>query len=149
MPYSNKMNVRLVFLTFGLFLASSCASFKTIQKTYDHSSSVSFTIDKIKEGKSYGYATVTYVAEKGSKLVYVHMTFNNHSKSTKGIHLQQFKLEDNRSSHLLKFVVSGGLYLELEGGSSAKRTLVYVMAESESAKALLFEEKTYPIEYQE
>lgn len=149
--------MKKIAILFVCMLASSCyTTYKVIPKTYDYTENVSFTIDKVEEGKSIALGNGSYNASRGSKFVFVFITLINSADQKQDLNFDDFNLVNKQTNTKYKpewSMVTGPVNMfgnidsHIAKGDKKRRKLVYIFPESDKATTLLVGEKLIEIEY--
>ncbi|MFC4721246.1 DUF4352 domain-containing protein [Geojedonia litorea] len=138
-------------------LATSCYTvYQVIPRTYNYSESISFTIDKIEEGKSVATGNGSYHPSRGNKFVFVYLTLKNNLDKTQELDFDNFLLLNptTKTKHKAEWsMVPGPINMwgkidsYIRKGDEKSRKLVFIFPDEEKAKMLLVNDQIVEIEY--
>lgn len=147
---------KFLLLLLGILVSSCYTTYKIIPKTHNYTESISFTIDKIEEGKSIATGNGSYNVSRGNKFVFVYITFVNNLDQKQELNFDNFNLLNPRTKTKHKaewaMVVGpinmfGNIDSYISKGDEKKRKLVYIFPEDDKAYMLMVNDKIIELEY--
>jgi hypothetical protein len=148
---------KILLLSLIGILATSCYTFyQVIPKTYSYTESISFTIDKIEEGKSVATGNGQWRASRGNKFVFVFLTLKNNLEEKQELDFDNFNLLNPRTKtkHKAEWaMVTGPINMwgkidsYIRKGDEKKRKLVFIYPDEDKAKILMVNDEIIEIEY--
>lgn len=148
---------KILLLLLVALLATSCYTVYTvIPKTHNYSESISFTIDKIEEGKTVATGNGSYSPSRGNKFVFVFLTLKNNIEEKQKLDFDHFLLLNpkTKTKHKAEWsMVPGPINLwgkidsYIRKGDEKRRKLVFIFPEKDKAQMLMVNDKIIEIEY--
>ena len=148
---------KILLLSLIGFLATSCYTvYKVVPKNHNYSESISFTIDKIEEGKSVSTGNGSYNASRGNKFVFVFLTLKNNLEEKQELDFDNFLLLNpkTKTKHKAEWsMVPGPINMwgkidsYIRKGDEKKRKLVFIFPEEDKAQMLMVNGEIIEIEY--
>ncbi|WP_271394168.1 DUF4352 domain-containing protein [Aequorivita sinensis] len=148
---------KILLLSLIGLLATSCYTvYQVIPKTHSYSESISFTIDKIEEGKSVATGNGSYNASRGNKFVFVFLTLKNNLDEKQELDFDNFLLLNpkTKTKHKAEWsMVPGPINMwgkidsYIRKGDEKRRKLVFIFPDEDKAKMLMVNDQIIEIEY--
>ncbi len=148
---------KILLLSLIALLSTSCyTAYQVIPKNYQYSESISFTIDKIEEGKSVATGNGSYHASRGNKFVFVFLTFKNNLDEKQELNFDNFLLLNPKTKTKHKaewsmvtgpFNVWGKIDSYIRKGDEKSRKLVFIFPDEDKANLLMVKDEIIEIEY--
>lgn len=139
-----------LFLSLAVFVI--CA-FTQTGTDHDYNEAISFTIDKIEEGKVIMAGGGNVNAKKGMKFVFVYMTFTNKTADQQDVDFNRFSLADGKVKYKLEKVMLTGAINQfreteatLESKDALRRKLVFAAPSRLKPQNLFVNGKMIPLE---
>ena len=150
------MKKTLVLLLIGILATSCYTTYQVIPKNHNYTESISFTIDKIEEGKSVATGNGYWNPSRGNKFVFVFLTLKNNLEEKQELNFDDFILLNLRTKtkHKVEWaMVTGPInmwgkidsYIRKE--DEKKRKLVFIFPDEDKAQILMVNDKLIKIEY--
>lgn len=148
---------KFLLLSLIMCLATSCYTvYQVTPKTHNYSESISFTIDKVEEGKSVATGNGSYNASRGNKFVFVFFTFKNKLDEKQDLDFDNILLlnPETKTKHKAEWsMVTGVVNMwgridsYIRKGDEKSRKLVFIFPEEEKAHLLMVNDEIIEIEY--
>lgn len=148
---------KILLLSLIGILATSCyTTYPVIPKSQNYTESISFTIDKIVEGKSVATGNGSWHPSRGNKFVFVFLTLKNSLEEKQELDFDNFILLNPRTKtkHKAEWaMVTGPINIwgkidsQIGKGDEKKRKLVFIFPEEDKAEMLMVNDKIINIEY--
>ncbi|WP_396603335.1 DUF4352 domain-containing protein [Algibacter sp. R77976] len=148
---------KILLLSLIGILATSCYSvYQVIPKTYNYTESISYTIDKIEEGKTVATGNGHWSASRGNKFVFVFLTLKNNLDEKQELNFDNFNLLNPRTKtkHKAEWaMVTGPINMwgkidsYIRKGDEKKRKLVFIYPDEDKAKILMVNDEIIEIAY--
>lgn len=141
---------------FAFCFVSCYTRFQTVPTRYNYSNSVSFTIDKVEEGHTIAVGNGSYNSKRGSKFVFVYMTFTNASQEKQDLNFHEFYLLNprNKTKYGVEWAMMLGpvnvfanLNSNIAKDDKKKRKLVFIFPEEDKAQKLMVKDSIVGIHY--
>jgi len=150
------MKKKLLLLLVGIVATSCNTSYNVVSQTRNYTESITYTIDKVVEGKTIATGNGSFNATRGNKFVFVYLTFSNKLDQKQDLNFDNFNLlnERTKTKHKAEWamVVSpvnlfGKIDSHIGKGDEKKRKLVFVFPEQDKANLLMVNDEIVDIEY--
>ena len=148
---------KILLLTLIGFLVTSCyTAYQVIPKTYNYTESISYTIDKVEEGKSVSTGNGYWNASRGNKFVFVFLTLKNSLEEKQELDFDNFNLLNARTKtkHKAEWAMAvgpiniwGKIDSYIRKGDEKKRKLVFIFPDEDKAELLMVNDEVIKIEY--
>jgi hypothetical protein len=146
----------LILSLIGVLVSSCYTTYQVIPKTQNYTESISFTIDKIVEGKSVATGNGSWHPSRGHKFVFVFLTLKNSLEEKQELNFDNFLLLNPRTQTQYKAewaMLTGPINMwgkidsKIAKGDEKKRKLVFIFPEEDKAEMLMVNNKIIDIEY--
>ncbi len=151
------MKKLLLLLIVSLILVSCYSITQVSSKTYNYTTTIDFSINKVEERKSISDTPTSngkWQANSEDKFVLIHVNFVNTSKETQKLNFDDFLLYNYKTDTQYKpgwFLASGLLIksseIEIKPKSNSIKTLVFMFPENEEPRYLKFNNQIIEIRY--
>lgn len=150
------MKKAITFFIFGIFFSSCYTVYQVMPNSYHYSESISFTIDKIEEGKSISTGNGAWHASRGNKFIFVFLTLKNSMEQKQELDFDNFLLLNERTEtkHKVEWSMMPGpinmwgrIDSRIGKGDEKQRKLVFIFPEEDKAKMLMVIDEIIEIEY--
>jgi len=157
MPKLTQLKATLLLSLVILMLFSGCySSYEIASQNYKYDNSISFTIDKVKEGYSISTGSGHYYPKRGNKFVFLFVTLKNSANESQKLDFGNFYLLEPKSHTkykaelvMLESVVNlfGQVDSEIQKNDTKKRKLVFSFPDNEKAEMFSVNDVIYNIKY--
>jgi hypothetical protein len=146
----------LLLSLIGILVNSCYTVYQVIPKTHNYTESISYTIDKVEEGKSVATGNGHWNASRGNKFVFVFLTLKNSLDEKQELDFDNFNLLNTRTKTKHKaewaMVVGpvnmwGKIDSYIRKGDEKKRKLVFIFPDEDKAELLMVNDEIIKIEY--
>lgn len=150
--------MKKIFLSLFIgFLATSCNTiYKIVPTPHNYTESISYTIDRVEEGKAVSTGNGSWHASRGNKFVFVFINFKNNLDQKQELDFDNFVLLNPRTKTKHKaewamvsgpFNIWGKIDSYIRKGDEKTRKLVYIFPEEDKAQMLMVNDEMIEIEY--